>query len=64
MVDFLHRIGRTARAGQYGTVTSLYTEASRDLVEAIREAVKDGSASGIHSVKLINLVFIIILYRM
>ncbi|KAF2565708.1 hypothetical protein F2Q68_00025444 [Brassica cretica] len=55
VVDFLHRIGRTARAGQYGTVTSLYTEASHDLVEAIREAVKDGSASGIHSVKLINL---------
>ncbi|CAD5315873.1 unnamed protein product [Arabidopsis thaliana] len=41
-VDFLHRIGRTARAGQYGTVTSLYTEANRDLVEAIREAVKMG----------------------
>ncbi|CAH8302742.1 unnamed protein product [Eruca vesicaria subsp. sativa] len=41
-VDFLHRIGRTARAGQYGTVTSLYTEANRDLVEAIREAVKTG----------------------
>ncbi|KAL1202633.1 DEAD-box ATP-dependent RNA helicase 22 [Cardamine amara subsp. amara] len=41
-VDFLHRIGRTARAGQYGTVTSLYTESNRDLVEAIREAVKTG----------------------
>lgn len=41
-VDFLHRIGRTARAGQYGTVTSLYTESNRDLVEAIREAVKMG----------------------
>ncbi|CAN8244930.1 unnamed protein product [Cochlearia groenlandica] len=41
-VDFLHRIGRTARAGQYGTVTSLYTEANRDLVEAIRLAVKTG----------------------
>ncbi|CAH2047590.1 unnamed protein product [Thlaspi arvense] len=41
-VDFLHRIGRTARAGLYGTVTSLYTEANSDLVEAIREAVKTG----------------------
>ncbi|KFK40825.1 hypothetical protein AALP_AA2G046400 [Arabis alpina] len=41
-VDFLHRIGRTARAGQYGTVTSLYTEANHDLVEAIREAGKMG----------------------
>uniref|UniRef100_A0A1J3H318 RNA helicase n=1 Tax=Noccaea caerulescens TaxID=107243 RepID=A0A1J3H318_NOCCA len=41
-VDFLHRIGRTARAGQYGTVTSLYTEANRDLVYAIRQAVKTG----------------------
>ncbi|OAY49874.1 DEAD-box ATP-dependent RNA helicase 22 isoform X2 [Manihot esculenta] len=41
-VDFLHRIGRTARAGQYGLVTSLYTESNRNLVDAIRQAKKLG----------------------
>lgn len=37
-VDFLHRVGRTARAGQPGLVTSLYTEFNRDLVAAVQQA--------------------------
>ncbi|KAG8498471.1 hypothetical protein CXB51_005025 [Gossypium anomalum] len=41
-VDFLHRVGRTARAGQFGVVTSLYNESNRDLVNAIRAAGKLG----------------------
>ncbi|EOY00351.1 DEA(D/H)-box RNA helicase family protein isoform 5 [Theobroma cacao] len=41
-VDFLHRVGRTARAGQFGVVTNLYTESNRDLVNAIRTAGKLG----------------------
>lgn len=41
-VDFLHRVGRTARAGQSGIVTNLFTESNRDLVAAVRQAEKMG----------------------
>lgn len=37
-VDFLHRVGRTARAGQIGLVTSMYTESNRELVNAVCRA--------------------------
>ena len=40
-VDFLHRIGRTARAGASGKVTSLYTSQYRELAETIRMAIKE-----------------------
>jgi superfamily II DNA/RNA helicase len=41
-VDFLHRIGRTARAGQIGLVTNMYTESNRELVDAVRRAEELG----------------------
>lgn len=41
-VDFLHRIGRTARAGCSGHVTSLYADEDEALVEVLREYIAAG----------------------
>jgi len=41
-VDYLHRIGRTARAGAPGRVTNLYGEVNADLVAAVRDAARRG----------------------
>jgi superfamily II DNA/RNA helicase len=41
-MDYLHRAGRTARAGAPGRLTSFYDEAAAPLVEAVRTAVDAG----------------------
>lgn len=50
-IDFLHRIGRTGRAGMSGKVTSLITEEDKDLANAIKECMNeaDGSVEGAFS---------------
>lgn len=42
-VDYLHRIGRTARCGASGRVTNLVSSADADLVEAVRAAEAAGA---------------------
>lgn len=41
-VDYLHRIGRTARAGKNGLVSSMYVEVNKPLVNTVREAMEAG----------------------
>jgi len=41
-VDYLHRIGRTARAGATGRVTNICLPGSADLVRAVRDAEANG----------------------
>lgn len=42
-VDYLHRAGRTARAGAPGRLTSLFDDEAAQLVAAVRAAVEAGS---------------------
>eukprot|EP01026_Neomeris_dumetosa_P003113 TRINITY_DN10848_c0_g1_i7.p3 TRINITY_DN10848_c0_g1~~TRINITY_DN10848_c0_g1_i7.p3 ORF type:complete len:117 (+),score=16.80 TRINITY_DN10848_c0_g1_i7:2-352(+) len=41
-VVFLHRVGRTGRAGSEGRVTSMYMQKDEELVEAIRSYLSKG----------------------
>lgn len=43
-VDYIHRTGRTARAGATGRITSLITKRDRVLADQIEEQVKRGGA--------------------
>jgi len=42
LADYIHRAGRTARAGRLGKVTALYTKRNLPLAEKIQNAIKLG----------------------
>ena len=44
-VDYLHRIGRTARCGAEGRVTNLFGETNEELIRAVRDAESRGNPS-------------------
>ena len=41
-VEYMHRVGRTARGGKSGVATTLYAQKSEDLVSALQEAIENG----------------------
>ncbi|KYR00817.1 ATP-dependent RNA helicase [Tieghemostelium lacteum] len=43
-IDYIHRIGRTARAGKHGVVTSLIAKYDRPLSNIIQNAIKKGTS--------------------
>ncbi|GAM18406.1 hypothetical protein SAMD00019534_015810 [Acytostelium subglobosum LB1] len=54
-IDYLHRIGRTARAGQRGTVTCIIAKRDQVLANAIQEALRRGdSLESLSSQKRLN----------